>query len=250
MSRARIGLGVLGAFVVAAGCGGTVNDQRSPKEQLRTDGAARCHTACQTVVSCGLDGDCACACGCRDGATDCQCPACECTKTSLATCESDCGETVTRVLDNTVPCDEEFVAILDCLTSATCAANTKDTCRIEERAFKECGNEDHSSPPPAATDLPGPAPTGDVLSVSCEDQGASGTATTPGSSLPLGEVFCETEWRSCSDGRSYDIQCKVGAGSILDCACLVDGLSQSAFIATNCPQDTTFADGLCGWHLQ
>lgn len=249
MFRARIGLGVLGAFVLAAACGGTVNDQRPPSEQLRTDGAARCHTACQTVVNCGLDSKCSCSSVCPAGATDCQSVACECAKTSLDTCEKDCGETVKKVLDKTVPCDEEFVALLDCLASATCSGDSKDVCRIEETAFKECGTEDHGPPPPS-TERPDAAPTGDAPSVSCQGQGATGTATTPGSSLPPGEVFCDTEWRSCSDGRSYDIQCKVSVGIVVDCACLVDGVPQRSFVSTDCPQDTSVADDICGWHLQ
>jgi hypothetical protein len=249
MFRGNIGLGVLGAFVVAVACGGSVKDDRPPSEQLRTDGAARCHAACQTLVTCGLSSDCDCGCSCPAGATDCECGACECPEGHVDTCESECGETVKKVLDKTVPCDKEFVAILDCLASAKCSGDSKDICRTEEVAFKECGSEDHATPPPSATDLPGPAPTGDAFSVACEMQGTIGSKTPPGTILPPGEVSCESYFQGCSDGSRYSIECRVTEGSNLACSCLVDGVVRGTFSETTCPQLAGDANVRCGWYL-
>lgn len=245
MSRG-IGLGVFAAFVAAA-CGGTVRDDRPPSEVLRTDAPARCHTACQTVVKCGLDSDCDCSCTCPPNASDCECGPCVCPRTKQDTCEKDCAEAVSKALDGAPPCDGEMLALLDCLAATSCVVKTDNACKTEQGALAGCQRQAHSSPPPAI-DSSDPAPRPPVT-VTCSNEIVSGTAPSDGSSVPPGAPFCKQEWQSCSDGHSYGVECTVTPATDLACTCIRDGLPEVTFITPACPGSTSDVNAQCNWHL-
>ena len=247
MSRG-IALALFASFVATAACGGAVKDDRPPSEQLRTDGPARCHAACQTVVKCGLASECDCGCACPANATDCVCGACECPSTKQDTCESDCSKAVKRTLGATPACAEEMLALLDCVASATCTGKSESICKAEQGTFEDCNEQDPSSTPPPAIDPAGPAPTSPAA-VACGIETSAGSSAAEGSSLPPGTPFCKQEWQSCSDGHSYNIECTVTPSTDLACTCIRDGLPEATFTGLACPGSTSAVNALCNWHL-
>jgi hypothetical protein len=142
------------------------------------------------------------------------------------------------VLAKKPACDAKMVTLLDCLASATCSAKSKDICKVEQAAFKDCG--EHDSEPPSGTDMGGPS--GDTDSVSCR--------ITSADIAPSGQSGCQTDWDDCSDGKSYSVKCNDGGTGVI-CSCAVSGSDvEVAFSADSCPMDKATVNERCGWHLQ
>ncbi len=238
------------AFALTA-CGGTVKTQESgtPSEQLQSDGVSRCQAACVKVLACGLDKqscDCS-ACACPDAA-QCDCAPCTCpaTEETPAKCESDCNEAVQKSLAS--GCAPAMLKLLDCLSGASCESG-QVPCKAESDAMKACNKASPSSdsrPPSATTSAPGPG--GRVV---CRGASGSGSAAAVGSPPPPpGTTSCSSGWESCSDGRSYGVECDFTSSADLSCTCLVDGAAQGAFTAADCPSNVADVNRLCGWDLE
>lgn len=238
----------LAALAVTA-CGGTVRDGTgTPSEQLRETAPSRCKAACATVTKCGLDKQsCSCGCTCPVGATNCNCGPCDCgdsTAETPAKCESDCNDSVQRVLQSSSTCVSAMLSLLDCVASASCD-EAREQCKAQSKTTQACMDLAHTSAPPVAS--PGsPSATG----VSCMIAGGGGTVPASGSVLMPGTLFCESSWASCSDGRAYDVQCNITSGPELACSCMVNGAPQSSFMTSTCPASTSEANAWCGWQLE
>lgn len=246
------------AVFALTACGGNVKqDSGTPTEQLQSSGTSRCKAACEKVIACGLDETkCDCGCACPAGASNCDCGPCDCPATDTpAKCESDCNEAVQKAVANS--CAPAMLKLLDCLPSASCDSG-QTPCKAETDAMKACQRStDHSSSPPVAN--PGSSsPVGSpsvqypdaAASVSCAIGSGSGSAPLTGSTPAPGTVDCTSGWDSCSDGRSYQVECLVSMGPGLDCRCEVDGVAQASYSASECPSSSSQVNTLCGWHLQ
>jgi hypothetical protein len=142
-----------------------------------------------------------------------------------------------------------MLALLDCLPSASCNAG-QVPCKAESDAMKACTETDssHSSPPPVGS--AGSGSSGGDASVRCNiGFGGDGQAAS-GSTLAPGDLVCEGGWESCSDGKTYRVECDATSGSDLACTCQVDGAPRSSFTAASCPDNASDVDRSCGWHLE
>lgn len=223
---ARLVCAAFCAFLAsAAGCGGAVKDD--PGEQLRTDGEGRCKAACVPVVAC-------------DSVT-----------ITSADCESSCNKEVMDVLERMPACNGAMLAMLDCFASATCK-NGQLSCQAEEGALKDCKSANPVSTSPPLVDTPDVDPGDPVTpdTVTCLDSEASISPVAPDAGGHEGTVACERKWDSCSDGRTYRVECRVIDSKALMCACFVHGAQQMSFNPPGC--DTLLTAQIneqCGWDL-
>jgi hypothetical protein len=242
------------AALALTACGGNVKeDSGTPTEQLQASGPSKCKAACEKVIACGLDkAECDCGCACPAGASNCECGPCNCpanTEETPAKCESDCNEAVQKALASSM-CAPAMLKLLDCLPSASCDSG-QTPCKAETDAMKQCRQgSDHSTSPPVGN--PGPQYPDAGGTVACALGSGSGTAPSTGSPPPPpGTVFCTSGWDSCSDGRSYQVECRITSGMMaLGCTCQVDGVAQASFTATQCPSASSQVNSVCGWRLQ
>jgi hypothetical protein len=241
--RACGGGGLL--FLVTA-CGGTVaGGDPTAGEQLRTTGAQRCKSACVTLATCGNGASCACGCSCPAGATDCTCAPCDCGgPPTPAKCEADCSDGVNRVLSGSPQCENQMLAVLDCLGSTQCQPGTTP-CKAQEDALASCEEADAHPGPAPAVNFGTPGNPGGIT---CR-AGSGGVAAQGGAPPSPGALVCESGWDSCSDGRSYSIQCTATSTSDLSCSCMVNGVQESSFVDRQCTDISSVASASCGWNL-
>jgi hypothetical protein len=233
-------------FLVTA-CGGTVaGGDPTAGEQLRTTGAQRCKSACATLAPCDTGTSCDCACApCPAGATDCTCAPCNCGgPPPPAKCEADCNDSVNQVLSGSPQCENQMLAVLDCVDGSQCQPGMTPPCRAEADALESCTGGSHASTTPPVS---GPPPS-NPGAVTC--RGGSGSLGSQGGPPPPpGAVVCESGWDSCSDGRSYSLQCTATSTSDLSCACIVNGATELSFVGHECTSDPIVASSSCGWNL-
>jgi hypothetical protein len=74
-----------------------------------------------------------------------------------------------------------------------------------------------------------------------------------------GDVVCQSGWDSCSDGKSYSVECTATNEPDYLCKCLVNGKTQTSmgalpieqtFSTAECPMSTSDVNQPCGWNLQ
>jgi hypothetical protein len=242
------------AVFALTACGGNVKqeDSGTPTEQLQANGPSRCKAACEKIIACGLDKqECDCGCACPTGQPSCECGPCNCpanTEETPAKCESDCSEAVQKAVASS--CAPAMLKLLDCLPSASCDSG-QAPCKAESDAMKACQQKtssDHSSSPPVGN--PSREYPDGATSVSCAIGSGSGSAPVMGSTPALGSLYCTSGWDSCSDGKSYQVECRVAPAMGLDCSCQVDGVAGASYAASECTSDSSVVNQSCGWHLQ
>jgi len=229
--------GVLAGVVSA--CGGTVNGRESARDQLEQDGPERCRSACTVMVACPSFQSCDCGCACPPDATDCVCDtACDCGAGDLEGCVKDCEKAVTDVLEEAPGCEDEMLAVIECVEQATCS--DEPPCKAESDLVKDCRDsvEDPLSDPPKA----GPSNPDPVV---CTLGFGSGSAAPPSG----GPATCEQGWEGCNDGSTYSVGCASQPDGTMLCTCVRDGAPEATFSGGSCSMDSTEASAACGWNL-
>ncbi|MBM4361073.1 MAG: hypothetical protein FJ104_00210 [Deltaproteobacteria bacterium] len=238
------------AAAVAVACGGTVSDG-SARAELEKHADERCGSACEGMLTCDPDrfaedtGDCTCGCGsCRPG-EECICPPCDCGSPpsssspaeAQARCLDSCREDVTDLLDDDPDCDDELLAVLQCLARDTCE---EDRCDPQLEILEDCRRASSSEPDPQGT------PTSPGVTCDAIFTGGSGGPATPAP----GSTVCNNGWDGCSDGLRYEVSCLLQPDGSMVCRCLVGEETTASFVAERCTQTTEEANTRCDWALR
>ena len=203
-------------------CGGTVIDDRPPRERLRNDGATGCAAACKALIACPGKSSCDCACECPADAPNC-CDSCTCKPPSVDDCAKDCKEEVDKELAADRGCEDELLGLIDCAARGSCDPSS---CAAENQAYKHCRSSTIGDPPPAA-----PA------AVTCSDSSASSGT----------DVTCDMELSGCSDGHVYRLACTTREDGEISCECSIDGAAAGVLVVLSCSEAPALARELCGW---